>query len=573
LGHSWQDATCTTPTTCATCGITQGGSLGHTWQGGSSTAPATCSVCGVVQETATGGTTGDCTWRLDGTVLTISGNGKMADYTDSSWAPWGTKITAVNIEEGVTTIGYMAFYQCTSLTSVTIPTSVTIIGFRAFKNCEKLTSVYIPDGVTTIGTEAFAFCYSLTTAFIGDGVTRIARYAFNGCRNLASLTLGNNIATLEEGAFVGCKALASVTLGNITTIGHYAFSGCTALTSVTLGDSVTNIIYAFNNCSALTDVYYAGTKAQWDQISISKQNNDALESATIYYNSAISCNHISEAATCKKPTTCALCGATDGKVGDHAWQAATCSTPKTCTVCGTTTGDALGHDWQVTTCTAPIACAVCEETRPAPGHVFDETGTCRYCDEVQSATLSIGTAYGVAGDTVRLTFALHGAVKSLALTDFVYDTDALELIGGEWADLGGVIAHWDATKQNAAIIFSENTPLNGAVFTLTFRIKEGASFTVLPVSCTAVAKVMANGSEVSLPLTVTDGSVVWGILGDTDGNGVADVDDAIYLLYHTLLPDQYPLVGGDFDHDGDTDGDDAIYLLYYTLLPDQYPLV
>lgn len=27
--------------------------------------------------TATSGTTGDCTWYLDGTVLTISGNGKM----------------------------------------------------------------------------------------------------------------------------------------------------------------------------------------------------------------------------------------------------------------------------------------------------------------------------------------------------------------------------------------------------------------------------------------------------------------------------------------------------------------
>ena len=29
---------------------------------------------------ATSGTTGDCTWTLDGTVLTISGNGKMKDY-------------------------------------------------------------------------------------------------------------------------------------------------------------------------------------------------------------------------------------------------------------------------------------------------------------------------------------------------------------------------------------------------------------------------------------------------------------------------------------------------------------
>ena len=29
---------------------------------------------------AISGTTGDCTWTLDGTVLTISGSGKMGDY-------------------------------------------------------------------------------------------------------------------------------------------------------------------------------------------------------------------------------------------------------------------------------------------------------------------------------------------------------------------------------------------------------------------------------------------------------------------------------------------------------------
>ena len=56
---------------------------------------------------ATSGTTGDCTWTLDGTVLTISGNGYIGDY---SWLgsiehPWGYDITEVIIEDGVTRIG------------------------------------------------------------------------------------------------------------------------------------------------------------------------------------------------------------------------------------------------------------------------------------------------------------------------------------------------------------------------------------------------------------------------------------------------------------------------------------
>ena len=34
----------------------------------------------VTVNAATSGTTGDCIWSLDGTVLTISGNGEMEDY-------------------------------------------------------------------------------------------------------------------------------------------------------------------------------------------------------------------------------------------------------------------------------------------------------------------------------------------------------------------------------------------------------------------------------------------------------------------------------------------------------------
>ena len=109
---------------------------------------------------ATSGTTGDCTWTLDGTVLTISGNGAMADYQLST--PWGNSITKVIIEDGVTSIGNFTFYYCTSLTSVSIHDSVTSIGIWAFGECYSLSSIIIPDSVTTIGKNAFYNCSSLT---------------------------------------------------------------------------------------------------------------------------------------------------------------------------------------------------------------------------------------------------------------------------------------------------------------------------------------------------------------------------------------------------------------------------
>ena len=93
------------------------------------------------------------TWTLDSEgTLTISGTGEMGDYDliyDKTSAPWGkyySSITSVVINDGVTSIGYGAFGNCSSLTSVTIPDSVTTIGDYAFNNCENLTSVTIGRG-------------------------------------------------------------------------------------------------------------------------------------------------------------------------------------------------------------------------------------------------------------------------------------------------------------------------------------------------------------------------------------------------------------------------------------------
>ena len=61
----------------------------------------------------------------------------------------------IKFASDVTSIGYRAFYDCTSLTSVTIPNSVTIIEQSAFSDCSGLSSVIIPNSVTSIGWYAF----------------------------------------------------------------------------------------------------------------------------------------------------------------------------------------------------------------------------------------------------------------------------------------------------------------------------------------------------------------------------------------------------------------------------------
>ena len=200
------------------------------------------------------------TWKLyeDGT-LTISGTGAMKDYSyDSNQSPVynNSNVKKVVIEDGVTSIGTYAFYDCSSLTSITIPNSVTSIGNSAFSYCISLTSIMIPDSVTSIGISAFRNCISLTSITIPDGVTGIGEAAFRNCSSLTSITIPDSVTSIGESAFESCWNLTSITIpDSVTSIGNYAFYNCNSLTSVTIPDSVTSIGKSvFYNCSGLTSI-------------------------------------------------------------------------------------------------------------------------------------------------------------------------------------------------------------------------------------------------------------------------------------------------------------------------------
>ncbi len=133
----------------------------------------------------------------------------------------------------VTSIGYYAFYNCSSISSVVIPNSVTSIVERAFYQCRSLVSVDIPNSVETIGNSAFYECSSLTSISIPDSVTSIAESAFYGCSSLRSIVIGNNVTTINGYAFRGCSSLLSVTIGaNVESIGSFVFFECYKLTEV-----------------------------------------------------------------------------------------------------------------------------------------------------------------------------------------------------------------------------------------------------------------------------------------------------------------------------------------------------
>ena len=103
-------------------------------------------------------------------------------------------------------------------------------------------------------------CSSVRTVLIEYGVTNIRDSAFNGCYNLTRITIPDSV----------------------TYLGQRAFAYCTNLKNIDIPVSVCSIGHDLCERSGLTDIYYYGTAAQWNAISIGSQNQE-LFYATRHY--------------------------------------------------------------------------------------------------------------------------------------------------------------------------------------------------------------------------------------------------------------------------------------------------
>ena len=153
---------------------------------------------------------------------------------------YGSGLTEVNIP-GATAIGNAAFLSCTKMTKLTIP-NVTFLGTMCFRHCSQLKTVTFPVSAN-IGKSCDASLkdYNLLFDLFKDRNLKIyyennsGNVAFGDCYNLTEAILQDGITTVPEAMFSFCGDLKNITIpASVKSVQDDAFRRCLSLTSINI---------------------------------------------------------------------------------------------------------------------------------------------------------------------------------------------------------------------------------------------------------------------------------------------------------------------------------------------------
>ncbi|MBR2485960.1 MAG: leucine-rich repeat domain-containing protein, partial [Clostridia bacterium] len=184
---------------------------------------------------------------------------RIADWTFDCMKMPKTVVIPKNISE----MGYGCFSCCKGVEKVTFESGCNVekIDCWTFEICEDLKVVDLGNclQLKEICEDAFIHCTSLTDVVLPPNLERIA--GFGDCFSLTKFVVPSKVKVIGGGAFWNSESMTSVTIpASVKVIGHSAFAGCTSL----------------------KDVYYDGTKEQWEKIKI-YDCNDSLLSAELHF--------------------------------------------------------------------------------------------------------------------------------------------------------------------------------------------------------------------------------------------------------------------------------------------------
>ena len=166
-------------------------------------------------------------WLRFGNILYLKGIGPMFDYPSREKVPWhGLGITAILVDDGITSLGNWAFAGLVLQNSISIPASVTRIGDYTFYRCSPL-DVFFKNVGNLVSIGEHAFEQSALTDFNAIGnLQTIGDYAFHDIPNLKLYFEGKSVKQIGAYAFTGFSSPAYITISSATSwIGTHAFEG------------------------------------------------------------------------------------------------------------------------------------------------------------------------------------------------------------------------------------------------------------------------------------------------------------------------------------------------------------
>ncbi len=222
----------------------------------------------------------------------------------------------------VIAIGKEEFFGFSNVTSVTIPATVTDIDISTFSTCSELEKFIVDEnnqyyssdengvlfnkdkselirypegssaekysifnGVKVISESAFARAKKLKEIKIPATVTTIEAAAFLATWELEEIVIPDSVTKLTGNAFSNSGIKSAVLPAGINTIETRLFDKCTKLASVVIPANVTKIDdFAFSMCDKLKNVYFTGSKEDWNKITVSDVENFPLANAEIHFN-------------------------------------------------------------------------------------------------------------------------------------------------------------------------------------------------------------------------------------------------------------------------------------------------
>ena len=205
----------------------------------------TCYVSGI----------GGCT---DSTIVIppISPDGdKVTRIGDCAFSFEGNDfIKSVVIPEGVTVIGYDAFYTCRYLESIVIPSTLQSSSGSSFYDCPSIRQVFISD--------LYAWCFiEWWNGYEGGNPMSYGSHLYLNGKLVTELIIPDNVTTIKTGAFSGGLFESVVIPSGVEHIEYMAFGNCKALTEVLLHDDIVSMSkYSFDGCELLNYAIYDNCK-------------------------------------------------------------------------------------------------------------------------------------------------------------------------------------------------------------------------------------------------------------------------------------------------------------------------